>query len=195
MGFTVDVRTRAADVKLPGADGNEHALPDYADKKAVVVAFTCNHCPAAIGAQDRIIGLQRDYGPKGVQVIAINANEDVGHPTDSLTHMVERAREKGFNFPYLRDQSQDVAKAYGAQRTPHFFLLDTDRTVVYHGRMDDNPYEDGKQTTHELRDALDQVLAGRAVSVQPTNPIGCNVKWSGKDAHWMPKSRADFGAG
>jgi len=194
MGFTIDVETKAAEFRLPGADGNEHALVDYAKNKAVVVVFTCNHCPAAIGAQDRIIALQRDYAGKGVQVIAINSNEDAGHPTDSFEHMVARVREKGFPFPYLRDRSQAVAKAYGAQRTPHFFLLDAQRAVAYHGRMDNNPYEEGKQTTNELREALDQLLADRPVTVAPTNAIGCNVKWWGKDAHWMPKSLADFAA-
>ncbi len=192
MAFTIDNGTRAPAFKLPGIDGKEHSLADYAGNKAVVLAFTCNHCPAAIGAQDRIIALQREYGPKGVQVVAINSNEDEGHPTDSFDHMVERAKEKGFNYPYLRDRSQDVAKAYGAQRTPHFFLLDADRKVVYSGRMDDNPYEEGKQKTSELRDALDQLLAGEQVSVKPTDPIGCNTKWWGKDAHWMPNSLADF---
>jgi peroxiredoxin len=194
MTFTVDVATKAPEFNLPGTDGKDHSLSDYAAKKAVVLAFTCNHCPAAIGAQDRTIALQRDYAAKGVQVIAINSNEDEGHPTDSFDHMVERAREKGFPYPYLRDRSQDVAKAYGAQRTPHFFLLDGERKVVYSGRMDNNPYEDGKQTTSELRQALDQVLAGQPVTVKPTDPIGCNVKWWGKDAHWMPKSLADFSA-
>ena len=192
MGFTIDVGTRAPAFKLPGIDGKEHGLADYANSKVVVLAFTCNHCPAAIGAQDRIIALQREYGPKGVQVVAINSNEDEGHPTDSFDHMVERAKEKGFNYPYLRDRSQDVAKAYGAQRTPHFFVLDSDRKVVYSGRMDDNPYEEGKQKTSELRDALDQFLAGKQVTVKPTDPIGCNTKWWGKDAHWMPSSLADF---
>jgi len=192
MGFTIDVGTRAPGFKLPGVDGKEHSLAEYSDSRAVVLAFTCNHCPAAIGAQDRIIALQRGYGSKGVQVVAINSNEDEGHPTDSFEHMVERAREKGFTFPYLRDKSQDVAKAYGAQRTPHFFVLDADRKVAYSGRMDDNPYEEGKQKTSELRDVLDQLLAGQNVSVQPTDAIGCNVKWWGKDAHWMPETLADF---
>jgi len=195
MEFTIPVATKAADFRLPGADGKDHALTDYPDKKAVVVVFTCNHCPAAIGAQDRIIALQRDYAAKGVHVIAINSNEDEAHPDDGFDKMVVRAREKAFNFPYLRDRSQAIAKAYGAQRTPHFFLLDADRKVAYHGRMDDNPYEEGKQTTSELRDALDQLLADKPVTVAPTNPIGCNVKWWGKDAHWMPKGQADFSAG
>jgi peroxiredoxin len=194
MGFTIGVGSKAPEFRLSGVDGAEHSLGEHAGKSATVVAFTCNHCPAAIGAQDRIIALQRELGPRGVQIIAINSNEEIGHPTDSFAHMVERAREKGFNFPYLRDKSQDVAKAYGAQRTPHFFLLDAERRVVYTGRMDDNPYEEGKQKTSELRNALEQVLAGQKVTVAPTDPIGCNVKWEGKDAHWMPASLADFDA-
>ena len=194
MGFTIDIGRYAPDFRLPGVDGRQHGLADFADKKVVILAFTCNHCPAAIGAQDRIISLQREYGPKGVQVIAINSNEEIGHPTDDFAHMVERAKEKGFNFPYLRDKSQDVAKAYGAQRTPHFFVLDADRKVTYTGRMDDNPYEEGKQKTRELLDAVEQTLAGRKITVEPTDAIGCNVKWEGMDAHWMPKSLADFPA-
>jgi len=194
MGFTINTGAYAPDFRLPGVDDKEHGLADYADKKVVVLAFTCNHCPAAIGAQDRIVALQRDFGPKSVQVVAINANEEIGHPTDSFAYMVERAKEKSFNFPYLRDKSQDVAKAYGAQRTPHFFVLDADRKVVYNGRMDDNPYEEGKQTTHELLDAVEQVLAGQKVTVAPTEPVGCNVKWEGMDAHWMPITIADFAA-
>ena len=192
MGFTIDVGANAPDFRLPGVDGSERGLADYAGKKAVVLAFTCNHCPAAIGAQDRLIALQREFAPKGLQVIAINSNEEIGHPTDDFAHMVERAKEKGFNFPYLRDKSQDVAKAYGAQRTPHFFVLDADRKVAYTGRMDDNPFEEGKQKTSELLDAVKQVLAGEKVTVQPTDAIGCNVKWEGRDAHWMPDSLADF---
>lgn len=194
MGFTIDIGRYAPDFRLPGVDGRQHGLADFADKKVVILAFTCNHCPAAIGAQDRIISLQREYGPKGVQVIAINSNEEIGHPTDDFAHMVERAKEKGFNFPYLRDKSQDVAKAYGAQRTPHFFVLDADRKVTYTGRMDDNPYEEGKQKTRELLDAVEQTLAGKKITVEPTDAIGCNVKWEGMDAHWMPKSLADFPA-
>ena len=110
-------------------------LKDYADKKAVVVVFTCNHCPAAVAAEDRLIQLQKDYAAKGVQLVAINPNEDKGHPTDSFDHMVKRAAEKKFNFPYLRDETQEVAKAYGAVRTPHVFLLDQARKVVYRGRL------------------------------------------------------------
>jgi thiol-disulfide isomerase/thioredoxin len=151
------------------------------------VVFTCNHCPTAVQYEDRLVELQSDYAPKGVQLIAINPNETDGHPTDSLEHMVQRAKDKGFNFPYLRDDSQDTAKAYGALRTPHVFLLDGDRKVVYHGRIDDSPDDAGAVGRHDLREAIDEVLAGQPVSVGTTNPVGCSVKWWGKDAHWMPE--------
>jgi peroxiredoxin len=187
MGFTIDVGKAGPQFSLKGVDGKLHSLKDYADKKAVVVVFTCNHCPAAIAAEDRLIRLQKDYAAKGVQLVAINANEDKGHPTDSFDHMVKRAAEKKFNFPYLRDATQEIAKAYGAVRTPHVFLLDPARKVVYRGRIDDNIDDAEAVKRHDLREAIDEVLAGKRVSVPSTEPVGCSVKWWGKDAHWMPE--------
>jgi len=187
MGFTIDIGQPAPRFTLKGVDGKMTSLDDYADKAAVVVVFTCNHCPTAIQYEDRLIELQNDYADKGVQLIAINPNETDGHPTDSFEHMVERAAQKGFNFPYLRDETQDIARAYGAKRTPHVFLLDGDRTVVYEGRIDDNPDDPSAVGRHDLREAIDEVLAGKPVSVPNTKSIGCNVKWWGKDAHWMPE--------
>lgn len=187
MGFTIDLGKTGPDFKLKGVDGKFCSLKDYAGKKAVVVIFTCNHCPAAIMAEDRLIAIQRDYAPKGVQLVAINSNEDVGHPTDSFEHMVERASQKKFNFPYLRDDTQRIATAYGAMRTPHCFVLDKDRKVVYRGRVDDNIDDAAAVTRHDLREAIDEALAGKPVTVPVTEPVGCNVKWLGKDAHWMPE--------
>ena len=106
--------------------------------------------------------------------------------------MVQRVKEKGYPFPYLRDESQDVARAYGAMRTPHFYVFDAERKLRYSGRMDDNPKDAGQETTRELRDALDDLLAGRGVAVPLTNPIGCNVKWKDQDAHWMPADACDL---
>jgi len=186
MGFTIDVGAAAPAFKLKGVDGKMHSLDDYGDGQAVVVVFTCNHCPAAVAYEDRLVELQRDYAEKGVQLIAINPNEDQGHPTDSYEHMVQRARDKGFNFPYLRDETQDIAKAYGALRTPHVFLLDASRKVVYHGRIDDNVNDPSAVTKQDLRLAIDETLAGRPVSNPVTEPVGCSVKWWGKDPHWMP---------
>jgi hypothetical protein len=124
--------------------------------------------------------------------VAINSNETVGHPGDSFDHMKQRAKERAFKFPYLRDDSQQVALAYGALRTPHYYLFDADRKLRYTGRMDDNPRNPGQEKTHELRDAVDAILAGNAPAVPLTNPIGCNVKWSGKERHWMPAEACDL---
>lgn len=192
MGFTIDISTKGPGFRLPGVDGREHSLDDYADRRAVVVCFTCNHCPTAKAAEDRLIALQRDYADRGVALIAISSNETHNHPTDDFPHMVARAKEKGFNFPYLQDESQDVAKAYGAQRTPHFFLLGPDRTVAYTGAIDDSPNDAAQATRHYLREAIDAVLSGRPVPTAVTASVGCNVKWWGKDPHWMPKDRSDF---
>ena len=192
MGFTIDIGQPAPDFNLPGVDQKDYSLADFAEAQAVVVAFTCNHCPYVVGSEERIQAVMNDYQPRGVALVAINSNEDENHPTDSFDQMVLRAQERGFTFPYLRDATQEVAKAYGAQRTPHFFILDQDRKVVYTGRLDDNPAEAGKATTQELRDALEQLLAGQSILVPVTDPIGCNVKWWGRDAHWMPKDLSDF---
>jgi peroxiredoxin len=187
MGWTLELGAKAPDFTLKGVDGKMHGLADYADKKAVAIIVSCNHCPVAIQYEDRMVEIQRDYAGKGVQFIVINPNETDGHPTDSFEHMVERATAKGYNFPYLRDETQEIAKAYGAVRTPEVFLLGPDRTLVYHGRIDDNPDNPAAVKRHDLREALDEVLAGKPVSLPDTPPVGCTVKWWGKDAHWMPE--------
>ncbi len=192
MSFALALGAKAPNFKLPGVDGKDYAVGQFKAAKALVVVFTCNHCPAAIGSEDRMIRLARDYQAKGVAMIAINSNEDKHHPDDSFDKMVVRAKDKGFPFPYVRDESQSAALAYGALRTPHFYLFDAERKLRYTGRMDDNPYDAAKVTTHYLRAALDAVLAGKKPSVELTNPIGCNVKWWNKDAHWMPPEACDL---
>lgn len=187
MGFTIEIGEPAPGFELKGVDGKEHALSDYEDGDAIVVVFTCNHCPTAVQYEDRLVALQEEFEDHGVQLIAINPNEDEGHPTDSYEHMVERAKEKGFNFPYLRDASQEVARAYGAVRTPHVFLLDGDRKVAYKGRIDDTPDAPDAVGRRDLAEAIEEVLAGQEVSVPETKAVGCSVKWWGKDPHWMPQ--------
>jgi peroxiredoxin len=186
MAFTLALGAKAPDFNLKGVDGKMHSLADYADKKALVVIVSCNHCPTVIEYEDRMIAIQRDYAGKGVELIAINSNETDGHPTDSLEHMIERAKDKGFKFPYLRDDTQDIARALGAVRTPEVFLFGPDRTLVFHGRIDDNASNPSAVKRHDLREALDEVLAGKPVTVPNTTPVGCTVKWWGKDPHWMP---------
>ena len=192
MGFTIDVGKPAPEFNLPGVDGRNWKLSDFKDKRLVVIVFSCNHCPYVVGSEDRIMKFQGDYAARGLQLLAINSNETEGHPEDSFDHMVARAKERGFNFPYLRDEDQSIAKAYGAQRTPHFFLLDENRIVRYTGRMDNNPRDEAKVETHELRDAVEDLFAGRDIAVKTTDAIGCNVKWWGKERHWMPADICDF---
>ena len=192
MAFTLETGRPAPDFDLPGVDGKSYCLADFADAKLLIVVFSCNHCPYVVGSEDRMNAIYADYAPRGVAMAAINSNETENHPADSFEHMVRRAKEKGFQFPYLRDESQAVALAYGALRTPHFFVFDKARTLRYTGRMDDSPRRAGGETTHELRDALEALLAGTDPPVAVTNPIGCNVKWKGRDAHWMPPEACDL---
>jgi peroxiredoxin len=192
MSFTLELGQSALDFRLPGVDGKTYSLADFAGAKILIIVFSCNHCPYVIGSEDRINRLVADYALRGVQLVAINSNETENHPTDSLEHMKERAKDKGFKFPYLRDESQQVALAYGALRTPHFYVFDQGRKLRYTGRMDDNPRNPGQEKTRELRDALDALLAGIEPPVAITNPIGCNVKWKGQPAKWMPPEACDL---
>ena len=195
MAFTLQLGEPAPDFTLPNAnpavDHDEISLADFTND-VLVVAFTCNHCPYVIQSEDRINAFVSDYAGKGVDFVAINSNSTGTYKEDSYDHMVDRCKEKDFQFPYLRDEPQDVAEAYGALRTPHFYVFDKDRKLRYTGRMDDQPRKPGEETTSELRDAVDDLLAGREVRQPLTNPIGCNVKWDGMDAHWMPDEACDL---
>jgi peroxiredoxin len=192
MAFTLERAQSAPDFQLPATDGNSYSLSDFADANVLVIAFTCNHCPYVINSEERIIAFDRDYKPKGVQLVCINSNAETTYQDDDFPHMVARAKERGFEFPYLHDKSQEVALAYGALRTPHYFVFDTERKLCYTGRMDDSPRAPGKETTHELRDAVDALLRGEEVRVPLTNPIGCNVKWRDQERHWMPAQACDL---
>ncbi|MFQ5980157.1 MAG: thioredoxin family protein [Candidatus Heimdallarchaeota archaeon] len=167
----------APNFSLPGVDGSEYSLESFANKKILVIIFSCNHCPYVRAYEDRMVALQRDYVTKGVALVAINSNETKNYPTDSFEHMVERAEEKGFNFPYLRDETQAIADAYGAERTPHLFVFDESRALRYIGAIDDNWKEPKKARIHYLRDALDALLEGRAIAEPETYAIGCTIKW------------------
>ena len=192
MAFTLQIGESAPDFSLPGIDGKTWSLADFDGAGILVVVFRCNHCPFVVESEDRINAVHDDYHPRGVAMVGINSNETVNHPTDSFRHMVTHAKEHGIAYPYLCDESQDVARAYGALRTPHFYVFDQQRKLRYTGRLDDSPRDASKATTRDLRDALDAVLDGRDPPVPLTNPIGCNVKWQHKDAHWMPPEACDL---
>lgn len=168
---------KAIPLSLPGVDAKTHSLADYAEKNAVVVIFSCNHCPYVRAWEDRIIQIQADYEGREVQLLAINANDASQYPDDSFPKMKERARDKHFNFPYLRDESQEVARVYGAERTPEVFLFDKSGTLRYHGVIDDNYDDPAAVKMKYLRDALDAVLSGKAPTAVDTRPVGCSIKW------------------
>ena len=192
MSFTLQLGAAAPDFNLPGVDGKNGSLASFANAKLLVVMFTCNHCPYVVGSDDRVKKFFQDYAAKGVALVGINSNETKNHPDDSLEKMKERAKKLAFPWPYLRDESQQVALAYGALRTPHFYVFDAQRKLRYTGRMDDNPRTPGQEKTRELRDAIDAMLAGKKPPVELTNPIGCNVKWWNQDNHWMPAEACDL---
>ena len=174
--MALSVGSKAPDFDLPGVDGRGYSLGSFADKKAVVVVFSCNHCPYVVASEDRMIGLQADYAERGIQLVAINPNDEVKYPADRFEAMKTRAAEKGFNFPYLRDESQEVARAYGDTATPEVFVVDPAGTIVYHGRIDDNVMEPHRIRRHDLREALEELLAGKEITVKDTEPVGCSVK-------------------
>ncbi len=173
----LEIGQRAPDFALPGVDGKDHSLVSFRDKKVVVVMFTCNHCPYVQAYEDRLISIQRDYGKKDVQLIAINANDSSSYPEDGFDNMIKRAQQKQYNFPYLRDENQRVARAYGAEYTPEVFVLNSKFQVRYIGRMDDNWQNPDKVKSHDLRNAIDAVLAHKKVENPVTHAIGCTIKW------------------
>jgi peroxiredoxin len=192
MAFTLAIGQKAPDFALPATDGKGYSLDSFRDAKHLVVFFTCNHCPYVLGSDETTRATALKYRDKGVVFVAINSNESEQHPSDDFPHMVERMKEQAFPWVYLRDEDQKAAFAYGALRTPHFFVFDSQRTLVYTGRGVDNPKEADRMTVNDLDNALADLTAGRAVRQALTNPIGCNVKWRHQDAHWMPADACDL---
>ena len=175
--------TKAPDFSLINVDGRTVGLSAFEDAKAYLVVFMCNHCPFVKHVALELARIGLDYIPKGVAMIGINSNDAGSHPEDSPEQMVHEAEERGYPFPYLYDETQEVAKAYGAACTPDFFLFDKQRKLVYRGQLDASRPGNGKPVTGEdLRAALDAVLAGRPPLEKQTPSIGCNIKWkAGKE--------------
>lgn len=190
--FTLPLGASAPAFSLPGTDGKTHSLEDVSDADTLVVFFTCNHCPYVINSDEVTRATAEKFTPRGVKFVGINSNSVNTYAEDSFDHMVERMKEHKFPWTYLRDESQDVARAYGALRTPHFFVFDQVRKLVYTGRGVDSPRQAENITVNDLENALEDHLAGKPIRVPVTNPIGCNVKWDGKDAHWMPAEACDL---
>ncbi len=192
MPFTLEIGAKAPDFILSATDGKKYKLEDFKNANTLVVFFTCNHCPYVIGSDEVTRKTAEKYMKKGVTFVAINSNSEHTHAEDSFEGMKERMRQNKFPWVYLYDQSQDIARAYGALRTPHFYVFDADRKLIYTGRGVDNPKETSKMTVNDLDRVLEEHTSGKPVSIKLTNPIGCNVKWEGKDAHWMPGDACDL---
>ena len=173
----LELGAAAPPFKLPATDGRTYALDDFADARALAVVFWCNHCPYVQAYESRVLELARGLAPQGLALVLVNSNETEHYPEDSFEHMVERAREKAYPVPYLRDESQEVASAYGGQCTPHAFVFDASRQLVYHGAIDDNYRSVSKVKHHYLRDACVAAVAGRPPAQPFAHPIGCSIKW------------------
>lgn len=192
MAFTLATGERAPGFSLKATSGGYYALPDFDDSRFLVIFFTCNHCPYVIGSDEDTRKIAEKYRDKGVRFVAINSNSPATYPEDDFEHMVQRMEEHKFPWLYLHDETQEVALAYGALRTPHFFVFDGNRKLVYTGRAMDNPRDHTLATEHDLDRALTELTSGNPVTLPVTNPIGCNVKWDGRDKHWMPADACDL---
>jgi peroxiredoxin len=168
---------KAIDFKLKNIDGKTVSLADYKDAKGYIVIFTCNHCPYAKAYEDRINDINNRYASKGYPVIAINPNDPAVEPDDSFESMQKRAKEKNFSFPYLIDEAQEVAKAYGAMKTPHVFLLKKNLEVAYVGAIDDNSNDPSAVKVKYLENAVEALINNKKPDPAVTKAIGCSIKW------------------
>lgn len=191
MAFTFEIGQKAPSFRLSATDGNIYTIEDF-DDPFLVVFFTCNHCPYVIASDEITRQTAEKYAAHGVRFVGINSNSPNTYPEDDFPHMVERMKTFQFPWLYLHDTTQEVALAYGALRTPHFYVFDKERKLVYTGRGIDSPRDPGKMKVNDLDRVLEEVTSGKQVSTPKTNPIGCNIKWDGQHKHWMPADACDL---
>ena len=192
MPFTLQIGEEAPEFTLPATGGETYSLHDFDESRGLVIFFTCNHCPYVKGSDELTRKTAEEFLPQGLSFIAINSNSKETYPEDSFEKMVERMQEHQFPWVYLYDETQQVARAYGALRTPHFFVFDQERRLIYTGRGVDHPRNAEKVQTNDLKRVLEEFVSGGEISTAVTNPIGCNVKWKGRDKHWMPEEACDL---
>ena len=192
MPFTLQIGENAPEFNLQSTDGKSYSLSSFRDAEYLVIFFTCNHCPYVLGSDEITRATAMKFADKGIVFVGINSNSPNTYPDDDFDHMVKRMDEQNFPWKYLYDSTQEIALKYGALRTPHFYVFNQERKLVYTGRGVDSPRDTSKMTVNDLENALEELTSGKAISVPVTNPIGCNVKWEGKDAHWMPGDACDL---
>lgn len=192
MAYTIELGSKAPYFRLPATDGKIYSLDDFNNEKYLVVFFTCNHCPYVLGSDEVTRKTATKFSLKGVKFVGINSNSANTYPEDSFDNMVKRMEQNKFPWLYLYDQSQETARAYGALKTPHFFVFNENRELVYTGRGLDSPRDLSRMTVNDLDRALTELTESKEISIKLTNPIGCTIKWEGKDAHWMPADACDL---
>ncbi len=175
--FQVALASGVKPFSLKGTDERAYTLETFSDARILVVIFMCNHCPYIQACIDRLVALQRDFADRSVRFVGINSNDSTDYPEDNFEAMQSFFIQKKMNFPYLHDMTQQVARAYGAVCTPDIFVYDAERKLQYHGRIDNNWKDVSKVTSHELRDALEELVNGRVSSSAQHPSMGCSIKW------------------
>ncbi|NOS36131.1 MAG: redoxin domain-containing protein [Deltaproteobacteria bacterium] len=173
----VPLGTEARDFRLKGVDEKEYTLDSFRDKEILIIIIMCNHCPYVKATIGRLVALQHEYEGRGVQLVGINSNDEINYPEDSFENMKTFARDSGMTFPYLRDETQEVAKNYDAVCTPDIYLYGQERRLLYRGRIDDNWQDESAVTRRDLKCAIDAVVEGGAVSGEQHPAMGCSIKW------------------
>ena len=192
MAYTLRIGENAPDFDLVGTDVDYYSLDSFEEYENLIIFFTCNHCPYVTGSDEVTRQTVEKFQSSKFKFIAINSNSKNTYEEDSFENMVKRMDDLKFPWLYLYDETQKVAKDYGALKTPHFFVFDNERKLVYTGRGVDSPKDSSNIKVNDLERVLEELVDNQKISVPVTNPIGCNIKWEGKEAHWMPAEACDL---
>jgi len=192
MSYTLQIGENALDFSLKATDNKLYQLDSFSNYPYLVIFFTCNHCPYVTGSDEITRQTVLKFQAKGVAFVGINSNSSNTYPEDSFENMVIRMEDHQFPWIYLHDETQQIALKYGALKTPHFFVFNKERKLVYTGRGVDSPRNSENITINDLENALNELIENKKISVAVTNPIGCNIKWEGKDPKWMPAEACDL---
>ena len=192
MAYTLRIGENAPDFDLVGTDVDYYSLDSFEAYENLIIFFTCNHCPYVTGSDEVTRQTVEKFQSSKFKFIAINSNSKNTYEEDSFENMVKRMDDLKFPWLYLYDETQKVAKDYGALKTPHFFVFDNERKLVYTGRGVDSPKDSSNIKVNDLERVLEELVDNQKISVPVTNPIGCNIKWEGKEAHWMPAEACDL---